>query len=70
MGTSSLEAEDYFWKFEVGTPVEKTTGDYTFRGEVMARFRKKNTGAERYVVENDEGLCFIFNEGQLDHVRY
>jgi putative ribosome biogenesis GTPase RsgA len=51
-------------KYVVGDWVEKTDGDYTYRGEVVAVFRKRS-GLIRYVVENTDGLLFIFNGGQL-----
>jgi hypothetical protein len=57
----------------VGDRVRKTKGDYTFEGEVVAIFNKRATspfvpGPRRYVVEDDRGLLFIFNETQLEHV--
>lgn len=51
--------------FRVGDEVEKKTGDYRYRGTVVAVFRKLS-GAERCVVENDDGMLFIFNERQLE----
>lgn len=51
-------------RFLVGEQVEKTTGDYTFRGQVRAAFTKRN-GVWRYVVENKEGLLHIFGDGNL-----
>jgi putative ribosome biogenesis GTPase RsgA len=50
--------------FAVGDRVEKTGGDYTFRGYVVAVFVKRS-GAVRLVVENADGLLFIFSEAQL-----
>lgn len=50
--------------FAAGDHVEKTGGDYCFRGVVVARFVKL-TGAVRYVVEDDCGLLFIFNARNL-----
>lgn len=47
-----------------GDQVIKDSGDYTFEGEVRARFSKKS-GAFRLVVEDERGLLFIFNEKQL-----
>lgn len=44
--------------------VEKTSGDYRFKGVVVSAF-KKLSGATRYVVENSDGLLFIFNENSL-----
>ena len=52
-------------KFKVGDKVEKTGGDYYFYGTVMAAFTKES-GAERYVVENDEGILHIFSEKNLE----
>lgn len=53
--------------FNVGDDVAKTSGDYRYRGIVVAAFRKR-CGLERYVVENDDGILFIFNERQLELV--
>lgn len=52
------------FNFNKGDRVEKRKGDYTFNGVVVARFAKRS-GAERYVVEDDRGLLFIFSQGQL-----
>jgi len=56
-------------RYLIGARVEKTGGDYTYRGWVVAVFHKRHrrgrVGALRYVVEDRRGLCFIFNEGQL-----
>jgi hypothetical protein len=54
-------------KFKVGDQVEKTSGDYIFSGQVVSVFRKRG-GEERCVVESDEGLLHIFNEGNLNVV--
>jgi hypothetical protein len=51
--------------FEVGQRVRKLVGDYRYEGFVVAVFRKRS-GLVRYVVENDDGLLFIFNAGQLE----
>jgi len=51
-------------KFPVGTPVEKIGGDYQFSGVVVSVF-KKLSGLIRYVVEDERGLLFIFNENNL-----
>jgi hypothetical protein len=48
----------------VGDAVSKTGGDYTYRGRVVSVFIKKS-GATRVVVENDDGMLFIFNPKQL-----
>lgn len=49
---------------KVGDWVEKTTGDYRYRGVIVSVFHKLN-GAQRVVVENEDGMLFIFNEQQL-----
>lgn len=54
-------------RFKVGDLVEKTGGDYFFTGKVVSVFAKRD-GAERCVVESDEGLLHIFNEGNLNVV--
>jgi hypothetical protein len=51
-------------KFRVGDRVLKDSGDYRYEGEVVAVFTKRS-GAVRLVVENDDGMLFIFNESQL-----
>lgn len=51
-------------KFKVGDLVEKSGGDYYFSGHILSIF-KKRSGVERCVVENKDGMLFIFNEGQL-----
>ncbi len=50
--------------FVKGDSVEKTSGDYRFKGTVVSVFYKIS-GVVRYVVENDDGLLFIFSESQL-----
>lgn len=52
-----------FWS--VDEHVMKTGGDYHFEGVVVARFAKVS-GQIRYVVENRDGLLFIFNGNQLE----
>ena len=47
-----------------GYKFSKTTGDYSFDGEVVAIIKKKS-GAVRYVVEDDRGLLLIMNKGQV-----
>lgn len=58
--------------YAIGVTVEKIGGDYNYRGEIRGIVHKKN-GATRYVVENSDGLLFIFNPTQLriipDHAR-
>lgn len=51
--------------FKEGDEVEKNAGDYRFRGTVVSVFRKLS-GVERCVVENGDGMLFIFNERQLE----
>ncbi len=51
-------------KLTEGDEVEKTGGEYTFRGLVVGVIRKRS-GAVRYVVEDDRGLLFIFRPEQL-----
>ena len=53
--------------FELGDQVEKTGGDYTFDGVVVAVFSKLS-GARRYVVEDDRGILHIFSAKNL-HAR-
>ena len=50
--------------FRVGDSVAKTGGDYTYRGVVVAVVTKRS-GLVRYVVENDDGMLFIFRREQL-----
>lgn len=52
--------------FAVGDHVIKEGGDYRFRGHVVAAFRKRS-GAERFVVENLEGILHIFSAANLRH---
>lgn len=52
------------YKFKYEDQVEKIGGDYSFIGSVRCSFQKAS-GQIRVVVENDDGLCHIFNEGQL-----
>lgn len=53
-------------KFKIGDEVEKATGGYRFKGTVVAVFRKLNQ-VERCVVENSDGMLFIFKELQLEY---
>ncbi len=53
-------------KFKIGDKVIKSTGDYIFNGIVVCSF-KKLSGKIRYVVEDNRGLLFIFNEKQLQY---
>ena len=53
--------------YSVGQKItKKPGGEYTFEGTVVAAFRKCN-GAERYVVENDEGIMHIMAKGGMIH---
>ena len=53
---------------EVGTAVEKHTGDYKFIGLIVSRFVKRS-GKVRYVVENSDGVLHIFSRNQLRTLR-
>lgn len=61
------QAKDKMSKFSIGDIVTKTGGDYTYTGTVVACFTKKS-GAVRLVVENQDGMLFIFNEQSLQLV--
>ncbi len=54
--------------FTVGQRVYKDSGDYTYNGVVVSIFQKRS-GVVRLVVENDDGMLFIFNENQLKLVE-
>lgn len=54
-------------KLAVGDLVQKTGGDYTFTGRIVARFTKLSA-AERVVVENKDGVLHIFNPSQLQYL--
>lgn len=56
---------DLYMKYKVMDLVAKDSGDYYFSGYVVAAFEKLS-GIERYVVENEDGMLFIFNEKQLE----
>ncbi len=51
-------------RFEVGDLVEKIGGDYTFVGNVRSVFTK-NSGAVRYVVEDDRGVLHVYSRKNL-----
>jgi len=51
-------------QFKVGDKVSKNGGDYKFDGVVVAAFTKLS-GVVRYVVEDDRGVLFIYNEKNL-----
>ncbi len=59
---------------EEGDVVEKTEGDYRFRGVVVSVFRKWDeasnslSGPQRVVVQNENGILHIFNPRQLTHL--
>lgn len=50
--------------FQVGDVVIKVGGDYRYEGVVVAAFLKVH-GQERYVVENSDGMLFIFSPANL-----
>ncbi len=50
--------------FEVGEPVEKIGGDYTFIGSVRSVFTKIS-GVIRYVVEDDRGVLHVYSRKNL-----
>jgi hypothetical protein len=50
--------------FAVGDCVCKVSGDYGFRG-VVVEVLTKQSGTTRFVVENKDGVLFIFNGAQL-----
>ncbi len=52
-------------KFERGDKVKKVGGDYTYEGSIRSIIHK-NSGQIRYVVEDDRGMLFIFNENSLE----
>lgn len=52
----------------VGARVAKVGGDYSFEGEIVAVFAKRNGVAVRVVVEDDRGILMIMNERQLKGV--
>lgn len=50
-----------------GDYVKKIGGDYAFEGVVVAEFRK-NSGALRFVVEDDRGVLHIYSAKNLEVV--
>lgn len=50
---------------KTGDHVKKIKGDYYYEGTIVSVFRKLS-GKTRIVVEDDRGLLFIFNEGNLE----
>lgn len=57
--------KDLELKFERGDKVKKVGGDYTYEGMVVSIITKRS-GQTRYVVEDDRGMLFIFNENSLE----
>lgn len=53
-----------FHPFALHQRVSKIGGDYRFEGTIVAVFHKMS-GKARYVVENNDGLLFIFNHESL-----
>ena len=51
-------------KFKLGEKVQKVGGDYIYEG-VVAGIVYKTSGQIRYVIEDDRGMLFIFNEKNL-----
>ena len=53
-------------RFKLGQRVEKTTGDYSFDGKIVAVFKKRDGVTARYVVESGDGVLMIMNDKQLE----
>lgn len=53
---------------QVSDKVKKITGDYSFEGEIVAKFTKKS-GVIRFVVEDDRGILHIYSEKNLQVVN-
>jgi len=53
-------------KYIIGDRVKKVGGDYTFVGIVVAAFCKQS-GAIRYVVEDDRGVLHIYSDKNLEY---
>lgn len=53
-------------QLKVGDYVNKIGGDYRYEGVIVARF-SKTSGQVRFVVENSDGLLFIFSGNNLGH---
>jgi hypothetical protein len=51
-------------EIQLGMWVKKETGDYRFYGTIVGIINKLS-GAVRIVVENNDGMLFIFNPSQL-----
>ena len=54
--------------FKVGDLVSKVGGDYSFEGVVVAAFVKQS-GVDRYVVEDDRGILHVYSAKNL-RLRY
>jgi len=57
------------WIIKVGHKVKKVGGDYSYEGLVVAVVVKLS-GRIRYVVEDDKGMLFIFNNFFLASLYY
>lgn len=55
-------------KLKVGDEVKKVGEDYTYEG-IIAGIVHKRSGQIRYVVEDDRGMLFIFNEKSLELLK-
>jgi len=55
-------------KFKLKDKVRKVGGDYKYEG-VVAGIVYKKSGQIRYVVEDDRGMLFIFNEKGLEKMN-
>ncbi len=49
--------------------VRNKGSDYRFEGLIVAMFQKRDGGAWRCVVENDDGILHIFSAKNLERVR-
>lgn len=54
--------------FQVGDPVRKVGGDYSFEGDVTGVIVKRS-GKIRYSVEDDRGILHIYSRKQLEPRR-
>ena len=52
---------------QVGDIVEKLTGDFYYKGEIVAAFTTLR-GRRRFIVENPQGQLYIFNDKQLTRI--
>lgn len=62
MVTTQLQTEKA--TFELGDLVEKNSGDYRYHGHIVGIIEKLS-GEVRIVVENPDGMLFIFHPKQL-----